>query len=99
MQKSHYIDSYERLVKAAIAEADKYYDFQGTPKEHRDYGEQICEAEAYAITEEVVGYYLLTYPDDYKLAWEDNMVGVTATDQDNEVSLILDKFWRAEDGK
>jgi hypothetical protein len=98
MQKDYYIAAYDELCDAAIAEADKYFDIQGTPKDRRDYGEWICEAEVYATTDEVVGYYLLTYPHDYKPMWDENTTGINLTEQDKEVSLILDKFWREEHG-
>lgn len=94
MAEEHYVEAYNNLVALAIKEADKHYDILGTPKNSRDYGEWICEAEVYATTDEVVGYYLLTYPDDFKPAWDKNIIGIALTDQDREVDSILDKLWQ-----
>lgn len=93
MQEDRYLEAYEKLVALAIEEADKHYDTLGIPNDRRDYGEWICEAEAYATTDEVVGYYLLTYPNDFKPAWDENIIGITLTDQDKEVDSILGKLW------
>ena len=92
-QKEIYIEKYDELVKRAMSEADEYYDTVGTPKEQRDYGEWISEAEYSATTEEVVGYYLETYPDDFLPMWKENTTGIRLTRQDIEVSSILERFW------
>lgn len=99
MTKDQYIEAYDRLVDFAIEEADKHYDELGTPKDNRDYGEWICEAEAESTTDEVVGYYLEAYPDDYFLVWIDNTTGIHMTDQDIAVSVILNKLWEEQFGK
>lgn len=95
-KKSYYIIKYDMLCDSAIDDANVYYDSVGTPNEKRDYGEWIGEAEMYANTDEVVGYYLLTYPHDYKPAWDENITGIELTAQDQEVDKILAEFWKSE---
>lgn len=96
--KDYYLKKYDELVSDAIKEADEYYDTISASKENRDYGEWISEAESIATTEEVVGYYLATYPDDYKPMWEENTEGIVLTNQDKEVSAILSGFWGERSG-
>lgn len=98
MQKDKYIEAYDQLVDLAIEEADKHFDILGTPKEKRDYGEWISEAETEATAAEVVGYYLEAHPDDYFPVWLDNTTGIYMTEKDKEVSVILNKLWDEQFG-
>lgn len=99
MQKDQYIEAYDRLVDFAIEEADEHFDILGTPKEKRDYGKWISEAEAEATAVEVVGYYLEAYPDDYFPVWLNNTTGIHMTYEDIAVSVILNKLWEEQFGK
>lgn len=99
MTKNDYIEAYEHLTERAMEAADEHYDKLGIPKDKRDYGEWIGEFEVDANSAEVVGYYLEAYPYDYFPVWLDNIYGITLTDQDKEVSLILNKLWDEQFGK
>ena len=96
--KKYYLNQYAQLVEQAIKEADEHYDTFNAEKERRDYGEWISEAEGCANAEEVVGYYLETYPEDYWEKWKENTDHIQKTAQDNEVYSILEGLWREDDG-
>lgn len=95
-KKEYYIEKYEKLVKEATKEADNHYDALCISKEKRDYGEWISEFEAESNTDEVVGYYLETYPDDYLPMWEENTEGIELSKQDKSVYATLKSLWRTK---
>lgn len=92
--KEYYMQKYDDLVRFAMKQADEYYATRGVPEASRDYGEWISYEEGDATTEEVVGYYLETYPDDFWDMWKENTDGIILSKQDKKVEKILFKFHR-----
>lgn len=84
--KTYYIQKYNDLVSEATRDAEN---------NGYDVTETICEYEADANADEVVGYYLTFYKADALSKWKENISFKTQkTEQDEVVTEILKQLFR-----
>ena len=68
MDKKYYINLYNDLIKSTIEE---------TAEQNGDVDNAIANAESCMGVNEIVGYYLVNYPENYLKIWVNNTQGKT----------------------
>lgn len=89
----YYMDQYNAMVDNVIKAEDILYDRDGIPKELRDYGEAIANAEKYAMHDEAVGSFLCYYMDDPLAGWYENTKDKTLYNHEKHVGKSLQRLF------